>query len=69
MADQGTNTLLHQAGREKKRRQGEHSVLSFIKRRKLLCDPADQKSRKWITGEERSYESDSAISQKREDSY
>ena len=42
LANQGANALLHQAGRGKKRRLGEHSNLSCIKRRKLLYDPADQ---------------------------
>ena len=46
LANQGANALLHQAGRGKKRRLGEHSNLSCIKRRKLLYVPADQKSRK-----------------------
>ncbi len=45
-ANQEANALVHQAGKGKKRRLGEHSNLSFIKRRKLLYDPADKKSRK-----------------------
>ncbi len=68
LANQGANALLHQAGRGKKRRLGEHSNLSFIKRRKLVYDPADQKSRKWIT-EDPCYESDSETSQQSDDSY
>ena len=69
LANQGANALLHQAGRGKKRRLGEHSNLSCIKRRKLLYVPADQKSRKWITEDESSYESDSETSQQSDDSY
>ena len=69
LANQGANALLHQAARGKKRRLGEHSNLSFIKRRKLLYDPADQIVRKWITEDENSCESDSEISQQGDDSY
>ncbi len=65
LANQGANALLHQAGRGKKRRLGEHSNLSCIKRRKLLYDPADQKLRKWI----REDESDGETSQQSDDSY
>ena len=68
LANQGAIALLHQAGRGKKRRLWEHSNLSCIKHRKLLYDPADQKSRKWITEDESSYESDSETSQQRDDS-
>ncbi len=69
LANQGANALLHQTVRGKKRRIREHSNLSCIKRRKLLYDPADQKSRKWITEDESSYESDSETSQQSDDSF
>ena len=69
LANQGANALLHQAGRGKKRRLGEHNNLSCIKRRKLLYVPVDQKSRKWITEAESSYGSDIETSQQSDDSY
>jgi hypothetical protein len=66
-AEQVARTLLHQTEHGSKRRRGQRSNLSSVKKQKL----ANPRLTKWITDDESSYddESDSETSQKRDNIY
>ena len=70
-AEQGAKTLLQQAGRGSKRRQGQRSNLSTTKRLKLCSHISVPRHIKWITEDESSHDdqSDSETSQTSDDIY